>query len=203
LKPVLQYPPQYLTADEVAALMNACRNDPYGMRLRACIALLYRTGILAGELLDLKLADLDRTDWTIRVGGGRLAVRTLALDERAVDIVKAWLRHRDGIGGKHVICSPQGSSAGNKFNADQLRSELRDVLAPRAGLAPDTRVHPQGLRFSFAAELVTEGWPLPHIQAQLGITNLYSMDTLLRHLQIRTPDEEQLAAIVRTRVWEV
>jgi integrase len=75
------------------------------------------------------------------------------------------------------------------------------ALCSRAELG-ETRVHPQAFRHSFAAELIGEGWPLPYIQRQLGITTFRNIDTLLNNLGLPQPADDEVMAVVRTRVWD-
>ena len=58
-RPKRRLPPEVLTDDEVCALMRACgRHAPIGLRNRALIALLYRTGLRINEALSLYPKDL-------------------------------------------------------------------------------------------------------------------------------------------------
>jgi hypothetical protein len=75
-------------------------------------------------------------------------------------------------------------------------------LAEAAGVA-GTRVLPQAFRFSLAAELIIEGWPLSFIQAQLGIKTLYAMDRFLKNLDIGPPQPEDVVRVIHTRAWDI
>jgi integrase len=76
-----------------------------------------------------------------------------------------------------------------------VREWLRDLGKGTLGL----RVHPQAFRHTLAAELLVEGWPLPYLQAQLGLQSLVALQNLYRHLDIRIPPSEEVMEIIRTR----
>lgn len=55
-----KFPPEVLKEDEVRALMGACsKRAPTGVRNRALIALLWRSGLRISEALALMPADVD------------------------------------------------------------------------------------------------------------------------------------------------
>ena len=78
-------PPEILTDVEVRSLMRACgRHAPTGVRNRALIALLYRSGLRINEALNLYPKDLALDVGSVRVlngKGGRS--RTVGLDPGA------------------------------------------------------------------------------------------------------------------------
>lgn len=202
-------PPTLLQPDEVEALLAACDQGPEAMRTRnrALIMLLYRTGTTIGEALALRLADIDLPGRSIHIdGGGNLAKRTLGMDESLHGMLVTWLDRRRALdlSGDRLLCNtgygPGERLKGGPLSPPAVRHMLR-VLCPRAGLG-ETRVHPQAFRHSFAAELIGEGWPLPYIQRQLGITTFRNIDTLLNNLGLPQPADDEVMAVVRTRVWD-
>ena len=61
------FPVEILTDDEVRRLLNACSCGPTGVRNRALIATLYRSGLRINEALDLFPKDIDREEGSIRI----------------------------------------------------------------------------------------------------------------------------------------
>ena len=49
----------YLTRDEVAALLRSAKKSRHGARNHAMILLAYRHGLRASELVNLRVSDLD------------------------------------------------------------------------------------------------------------------------------------------------
>jgi integrase/recombinase XerD len=196
-----KFVPTLLEADEISALMAACGDQPAGVRDRALIALLYRTGMTVLEAVSLKLGDLDLTPGkeTARADAGdQLQARTLALDGTVMRALRSWLVVRERYAlDDHLFCSTTGRKMASQLTHGAVRLALRK-LAPKAGL-PDVRVHPQAFRFSLTAELMVEQWPLPYIMAQLGLTSLYSFWNFFKHLQIEPPPDLDVVDLCRER----
>jgi integrase/recombinase XerD len=195
----LKYPPSRFSPEEVQALLHDCGGGIRGARQRAIIALLYRTGIEIGEALGLRMDDVDLEPdrETIHVRAGRATERVLALDDFALPYLRSWLKHREqkGLVAELLFCTYQDGRSDAKPYPQQIRQNLARS-GTRLGIA---RVHPQGFRHTLAAELLVEGWPLPYIQAQLGIKTLYALSELLRHLDIRVPEDDEVREIIRNR----
>jgi len=163
VRPKRRLPPEVLSDAEVCALMGTCgRHAPTGMRNRALIALLYRTGLRINEALSLYPKDLELTDGSVRVlhgKGGRS--RTVGLDPGAAAIIERWLdaRSRLGLGGRNpVFCTLRGHAMSDAYIRVMLKR-----LAARAGI--DKRVHAHGLRHTHAAQLRAEGVDIAIISA--------------------------------------
>jgi integrase len=192
-----KYPPTRLEPDEVIAILDTCGRGSTGLRQRAIIGILYRTGIEPAEVTDLRLGDLDLAPdaESVQVGGGRLRRRTLALDAFAMETLTPWLDRRPKFSGDFLFCTTETGRDGSPIGHAYLREFLRE-RGRRVGIE---RLHPNAFRHTLAAELLVEGWPLPYMQAQLGIRTLGALQTLLDHLKIRTPPDSEVMEIVRAR----
>jgi integrase/recombinase XerD len=146
-----RYPVEVLTPDEVRAIAAQCSTTTsYGIRHRALIVLLYRTGLRISEALALRPKDinLDIGSVTVLHGKGN-RLRTVGIDPGADPHIEAWLERRESFGppaDAPLFCTPRGESLG----ANSLRQSLR-TLARRAGI--EKRVHPHGFRHTHAYEL--------------------------------------------------
>ena len=69
--------PRHLQEEEVERIISSCDpNSPVGKRNRAILLLLARLGLRAGDIVKLRLGDIDWKDATVQVSGkGRRAVR--------------------------------------------------------------------------------------------------------------------------------
>jgi site-specific recombinase XerD len=191
-----RYPAEVLTPDEARALLAQCsKTSSTGLRYRALITLLYRTGLRAAEALALRTKDVDLRSGTVAVligKGGRR--RTVGIDPGAAGIIEPWLVRRSELGlSDHapLFCSLKGTP----MPPSQLRA-LLPRLARRAGIAK--RVHPHGLRHTHAYELMMEGIPMPIIQRQLGHVSLATTDRYLAHIAPRDVIEA-----IATRGWSL
>jgi site-specific recombinase XerD len=165
-----KYAPEVLQADEVLALMKACsRRAPTGIRDRALIALLWRTGLRIGEALALQPSDVVAAKGTVRVANGKGSKsRTVGIDDDALAVVERWLDVRRclGINGKQpVFCTLKGG----RLSGQQVRAMLGRRTA-KAGL--ERRVNPHAFRHTLTAEWREEGRDLVEIQDQLGHASL-------------------------------
>jgi site-specific recombinase XerD len=84
--------PRYLDAKQVARLIESCRkNGPQGLRDRAIVLLLLRLGLRAGDIANMRPADIDWHDGTLLVRGkGRRDVR-LPLPQDGGDAVLDYI----------------------------------------------------------------------------------------------------------------
>ena len=164
------YPVETLTSQEMQALLQACSHRaPTGIRNRALLALLWRSGLRISEALALYPRDLDPQQGSVRVRRGKGGkARLVGLDPQAFAMVQRWLDQRHGLGltGRApVFCT----LAGKPLQTSYIRM-LLPRLARRAGI--DKRVHAHGLRHTHAAELAAERVPINQIQQQLGHASL-------------------------------
>jgi integrase len=194
------YKPAVLSPQHVERLLDLCKNNPAGLRDRAIISVLYRTGMTAGEVIDLMTDDIDLTPGaeTLAVRSGRLVSRRVALDSAALSLLRPWLdlrtaRYPEG----HAFCIVQGPTKGGRWDEGALR-EHTHALGRKLGWE---RLVPGEFRHSFIADLIIEQWPIPYIQAQLGVTTLESFYKIFEHLGVAIPSDEEVGAIIRTRHW--
>jgi len=162
-----KYPAEPLTPAEVTAIIGQCsRRAPTGIRNRALLTLLYRSGLRVSEVLALRPADVDMARHNLRLldtKSGR--AQTRGFHPSADDALARWLgtRKARGLGnqGRRRFCTLDGGP----LSDDYVRGLLRR-LAARADLSK--RVHPHGLRHTFAVELEAAGTPATTISKLLG-----------------------------------
>src|SRR5262245_28568525 len=112
-KPTRRFPAEPLVLADVEALRAACsRRAPTGVRNRALLAILFRSGLRVSEALALFPKDLDPAGRSVRVlhGKGNKA-RTAPLPTDAADAIDRWLecRERLRLTGRHpLFCTLNG-----------------------------------------------------------------------------------------------
>ncbi len=172
-----KYPAEPLSSGEVRALLNGCSpRCPTGLRNRALLVVLWRAGLRISEALDLESRDLDGEVVRVRNGkGGRS--RTVGMDPEAWAVLQTWMLTRDKlkISGSKVFCTLKGQPMKTAY----VRT-LLPRLARKAGIAK--RVHPHGLRHTYAFGLASEGFDLRDIQVALGHSSLGTTGTYISHL---------------------
>lgn len=188
-----RFPGEPLSKAEIDALLSKCSTRaPTGIRNRALITLLYRTGLRISEALALRPADVDLDRQTLRVlhGKGNKA-RTVGIDSATVTAIARWLDTRKPYVQRNslLFCTLDGTPMLSGYVRDMLKR-----LATRANIGK--RVHPHGLRHSCASDLVHEGVPLNVISKQLGHS---SSAVTARYLDHIAPSE--VIAMGRRRTW--
>jgi integrase/recombinase XerD len=180
------YPPEVLTTEEVAAILGCCSlAAPTGIRNRALLMLLYRSGLRVSEAVGddrrkippLKVSDIRMAANEIRVlhGKGDKAT-TRGFHPSATDALARWLDTRKAMGIRGpVFCTLKGEPLQSQY----VRSMLHR-LAAQAGV--DKRVHPHGLRHTFADELRRAGMDVVTISKLLGHSSVAVTARYLDHL---------------------
>ena len=189
------YPVEILTPDEIRALAAQCsKKSNYGIRHRALIVVLYRTGLRISEALALRPKDLNLEIGSVTVLHGKGdRRRTLGIDPGATPHVEAWLERRETLhlpAAAPLFCTMKGTPM-----AASSVSALLHKLAHRAGI--EKRVHPHEFRHTHAYELMMEGIPMPIIQQQLRHGALAKTERYLSHIA-----PKQVIETMGKRVWE-
>ena len=140
------YPVEILTPDEVRALAAQCSTTSnFGIRHRALIVLLYRTGLRIGEALALRPKDINLEIGSVTVLHGKGdRLRTVGIDPGANRHIEVWLERRQTLApprGAPLFCTFKGGP----MNASHVRSLLR-TLAGRAGIENQRPVPGPGAR---------------------------------------------------------
>ena len=166
--------PRYLPAEKVEALIASCnRPTPAGIRDRAIILLLARLGLRAGDVLHLRIDDLEWEQGTLRVcGKGRREIR-LPLPQDVGDALLAYLNGaRPNVVSDRVFL--RSLPPFRPFACHNTISKIVDIELARAGItdAPSRGAHL--LRHSAATAMLRAG------------ATLETIGTVLRHRSIDT-----------------
>jgi site-specific recombinase XerD len=177
-----QYPPDPPTVAELHLLLQTCAEDRLtGLRLRAMIVLLWRTGLRISEGLDLGESDMHHEDGSIVVRRGKGGKRRVSMmDPWGWKQIEPWLEARKSLPPGPVFCVVAGPTAGTRrWNDTDVRRSLRK-LATKAGIRK--RIAPHQFRHAHAVELWREGVDLLAVQRQLGHARLDVTQLYLRSL---------------------
>ncbi len=176
-----EYPPEVLTSEEVRRLLEQCsRRAPTGIRNRALITLLYRSGLRISEVLALRPADVDIAAHSVRLLDTKSGdTQTRGFHPSADDALMRWLDARKaleiGNHGRKLFCTLDGGP----LDDDYVRVVMKR-LAAKAGI--EKRVHPHGFRHTFAAELEASGLTVSAISRLLGHGGVATTEKYLRSL---------------------
>ena len=143
------------------------RDDPYALRDRALLELLYATGCRASEVSHLELRDMHFESSYCRCLGKGNKERIVPLGRAAREAVEAYLKRERPALAQRAAKPPPWlllSRRGRRLRREAIW-ELVTKYARRAGL-PD--VTPHTLRHSFATHLLAGGADLRQVQELLG-----------------------------------
>jgi site-specific recombinase XerD len=174
-----RFPAEPLTPDEVAAIIGECSaRSRTGIRNRALLVALYRSGVRISEALALRPADVDLKRHTVRVLHGKGDKATVrGFHPSADDALARWIDTRKGLGLRNgpLFCTLDGGALSDRYVRNLLHR-----LADRAGV--EKRVHPHGLRHTFADELRAAGMDVVKISKLLGHSSIAVTNRYLDHL---------------------
>ena len=160
--------PGALTREEMAKLIDY--NYPQnlkGLRDRAIIEMLYSSGVRVGELVSLKIKDMDFKGKSVNVLGKGKKERLLPVTSQAIESIENYLLKRPG--GKEkdsiIFCNLKGQQL-----TERGVQYIIDTLARNCGIY--RRITPHMLRHSFATHFLENGMNLRYLQHLLGHSNL-------------------------------
>ena len=171
--------PGALTRDEMVKLIEY--NYPQnlkGLRDRAIIEMLYSSGVRVGELISLKIKDMDFKGKTVNVLGKGKKERLLPVTAQAIESIENYLFKRPGGKEKEsiIFCNLKGEPL-----TERGVQYIIDTLAKNCGIY--RKVTPHMLRHSFATHFLENGMNLRYLQKLLGHSNL-STTEIYTHLSI-------------------
>jgi site-specific recombinase XerD len=176
-----QRSPVILSVNEVKRLLAVARP----LKAKVLLSIAYGTGMRAGEVVRLKVGDIDSDQMIIRVIQGKgKKDRQVKLPKDLLGLLRAWwsVRSKRLDAGKPLEqrwLFP-GIGGDRPMSARQF-SRLFQQTARMAGITKRVTLH--SLRHSFATHLLESGVDIRIIQAMLGHSKL---DVTARYTQVAT-----------------
>ncbi len=161
--------PEVLSEKQVNELLAAPRKtDPWWLRDRAILELLYATGARVSELATLKCRDIHLQERYVICHGKGDKQRIVPFGEQAIVAVRRYLEEqrprlaaRRETASEWLILSPRGAP----LRRERIW-ELIKKYAARVGIPSE--ISPHSLRHSFATHLLAGGADLRQVQELLG-----------------------------------
>lgn len=173
--------------------------DSFKIRNRAMLALMWNTGMRAGELLALNVGDLNMEKKLITIktekSKGVRPFRTLpydTFDSKAVEVLPMWLEIREKIIKAKPVDDPNAlfmaykttKVRGNRLTNQSL-GEIFAKTSKKAGLEVEDYINPHSLRHHFGHALAKMKMPNSVISESMGHSSLNSS---LRYTQLDSAD---------------
>jgi integrase/recombinase XerD len=172
--------PRVLSPEEVTRLIEAAGN----LQARAILMTLYSTGMRRGELVRLRIEDIDSERLVVHIRQGKGGKdRDVPLCPRLLEILREYWRWKKPK--TWLFPAGTGKGGGQHLSDKSVWNACADA-ARHAGLKKS--VTPHMLRHSFATHLLENGADLPTIQVLLGHADLEATSIYL-HLSRRHLDK--------------
>lgn len=184
--------PRYLQPEEVERIISSCDpNSPIGRRDRAILLLLARLGLRAGDIVKLRLGDIDWEGAVIQVSGKGRRVVALPLNQEVGWALAAYLQ--DGRPRTDTdVLFVRSRAPLRAFASHSAVSVIVARAMRRAGVACQSRGAAHVLRHSVATSMLRQGASLQDIaeilrHRSIETTQIYAkVDTVALH-QIAQP----------------
>ena len=173
--------PVVMSRDEIKRLLAMAAN----LKLRAMLSLAYGCGLRAGEVVRLKVGDLDGAQNIIRIvqAKGRKD-RNVMLPADTLGLLRLWWKERPRRQDRDVAPAERwlfpGRNAGRPLTTRQFARLFQETVKT-AGITKPVTLH--SLRHSFATHLLERGVDIRVIQALLGHDKL---ETTARYTRVAT-----------------
>ena len=158
--------PRYFEYNELEELFNACDiSTPLGQRDLLILEMLYATGVRVGELVNIKVNDINKSERKIIILGKGNKERIVEYGDYCEEILDLYLK--------------EGYKELNKLNSEYLILNKNGGVLTERGVrylldkiikntSINKNISPHMIRHSFATHLLNEGCDLLTVQKLLG-----------------------------------
>ena len=171
--------PKFVPYKELEQILNIFDgNGSIDIRNSLILELLYSTGIRVGELINIKLTDIEFSQNEIRILGKGNKERIVLFGSRCFhllnDYLDSYYRKYNIHNSPYLLLGVRG----NKINDREVR-KIIDEAVTKAGVK--LNISPHVLRHTFATHMLNEGADLRSVQQLLGHESL-STTTIYTHV---------------------
>lgn len=171
--------PNYMKYNEFEALIEVCDESDLGVRNRTLIELLFATGARIGELINVKVNDINFTNKEIKLTGKGNKQRICFFNSYSEEYLKKYINNNrinllNGKNSEYLFINHIGGNLTDRGVRDILEKMIKKA-------AINTKITPHSFRHTFATMLLNEGCDLKSVQELLGHVNL-STTSIYTHL---------------------
>lgn len=149
-----------LDSHEIQLMINGCDN----LKHKAILVLMYATGMRIGEIINLKLCDIDRSRMVIYIKQGKgNKDRTAPMHNDLLKLLEKYYREHFP---KTYLFNGQTKE---QYTAKSIQTWIKE-LGKKVGIKKD--IYPHLIRHSFGTNMVEQGVDMSIIQKMLGHANI-------------------------------
>lgn len=158
--------PRYFEYNEMEEMFNVPNlKDPFGQRDRLILELLYASGMRVGELCNIKVKDINRSERKIIILGKGNKERIAYYGEYCEEILDLYLKDGYNKLNKKSIEYLLINNKGTRLTERGVRDILNRIIAKTS---IDKNISPHMIRHTFATHLINEGCNILSVQKLLG-----------------------------------
>ena len=175
--------PKILSVKEISKMLKVTNN----LKHKTILLLIYSGGLRIGELVNLKIEDIDSDSMQIHIRQAKgKKDRYIMLSENLLELLRAYYKEYKP---KEFIFEGQ---SGGQYSTQSVQSIFKAALK-KAGIKKKATVH--SLRHSFATHLLDEGTDIRYIQELLGhkrleTTQIYTHVSSYSIKKIKSPADK-------------
>lgn len=160
--------PNFIARDKLEEIFNSFNSSDLDIRNRLIVELLYATGLRVGELVSIKINDIDFNAQSIKVLGKGSKERYVFYNNTTAKVLNNYLKiRRKKI--KKETSYLLLNDLGTPIKEAKVRKIIHDILI-KCGIK--SNITPHTFRHTFATDLLNEGLDLVNVKELLGHSSL-------------------------------
>lgn len=162
--------PKFLYYNELEEMFSSCDTSNLGIRNRCILELLYATGMRVGELVNIKLNDIDLKEKYIKILGKGNKERIVYFGDYAKEYLEKYIYEvRDNLLKNKKSDYLFINNSGTNLSSRGVELIIKNIIKETS---IKSNITPHVLRHTFATHLLNEGCDILSVQELLGHESL-------------------------------